>query len=554
MKYTIKKVESLYELEYAFANGFIDLFDECFNTAPYFLKYSDEELFKIYADHYKTGFVLFAYDEDNKMIGFAGSRPILDDEYVADDVKSFFDNPEDYLYHSELGVANIHRGKRIAQILLKESIDHSPVDMIVMRTKDDNEPSIKLHKKMGFEPLGVTQVIKRQDTNGDEIVDKRIYMVYDKKQWLKTFNPTNLRINVEKMKANLDAIQEAIGNDVEIMPIVKGHAYGIGFRPVSEVIKDCRIAGVATVAEALTLKKFFDGDVFLLYQPCLEDIPYICENGFEIGVSNNLKFLQELNKRAFSPVKIHLNVETGSGMLGIQLPDLKEYCENIKTLENIEVSGIYMHYSCTESDVQDDIYFSNKQSELFEEAIKIAEGVLGEIKYKHAGCSSATFLQPATKHNMVRIGMLFYGYYPSDNIKPFVKIQPALKLTTKITQIADYPAGYSIGYGRMYKTTRPTKVATIGGGYVDGIHRALFEKGEIVINNQKAPILGRPCMDITMVDITDIKGEVNYGDEVALWDNDIITIHEFAKKSETNIAECMVHAGQALNSVVDNEV
>ena len=90
--YLIKKVESLSELKEAFETGFIDLFDECFNTAPYFLKYPDEELWQIYADHFKTGFVLFAYN-DGKIVGFAGSRPLVDDEYVADDVKSFFPRP-----------------------------------------------------------------------------------------------------------------------------------------------------------------------------------------------------------------------------------------------------------------------------------------------------------------------------------------------------------------------------------------------------------------------------------------------------------------------------
>lgn len=554
MKYTIKQVKNIDELKEIFENGFIDLFDECFNTAPYYLKYSDKELFKIYSDHVKTGFVLIAYDEDNNMIGFAGSRPILEDEYVADDVKTIFDNPEDYLYHSDLGVAIKHRGKRIAQMLIKETIDLSPVRMIVMRTKDDNEASIKLHKKMGFSTLNVVQIIKRSNTKGEEIIDKRIYMVYDKDQWLKTFNPTNLRINVETMKENLDNIQNAIGSDIEIMPIVKGHAYGIGFRPVSEVINKYNIVGVATVAEALTLKKYYDGNIFLLYQPCLEDIPYICENNIIVGVANNVQFLQELNKRAFNPIKIHLNIETGSGMLGIKLDELKEYCEKVKSFENIIVEGIYMHYSCTESDISEDIEFSNNQSKDFEQAIKIAEDILGDIKYKHAGCSSATFLQPTTRYNMVRIGMLFYGYYPSDNIKPFVKIKPALKLTTKINQITDYPEGYSIGYGRKYITTKPTKVATLAGGYVDGIHRSLFEKGSVVINKQKAPIISTPCMDITMVDISDINGEIKYGDEVALWDNHIITIFDFAKNSGTNIAECMVHAGQALNSVIDNEV
>ena len=177
--YEIKKVERLSELENAFANGFIDLFDSCFNVAPYFLKYPDEELFKIYRDHFLTGFVLFAY-LDGEMVGFAGSRPLLDDEYVSDDVKIFLDDPEEYFYHSDLGVANSERGKGLARALLKETITFTPVNKIIMRTKEDNIPSINLHIKMGFKPIEVTQTIKRKNSLGEEIDDNRVYLIYNK--------------------------------------------------------------------------------------------------------------------------------------------------------------------------------------------------------------------------------------------------------------------------------------------------------------------------------------------------------------------------------------
>lgn len=182
--YTIKKVKTISELEKAFKNGFIELFDECFNAAPYFLKYPDEELWDIYANHFKKGFVLFAYnnDDDNKIIGFAGSRPLADDEYVADDVKSFFPNVDDYWYHSDLGVSKAERGKGLAQKLIKESINQTPKNKkILMRTKENNISSIKLHGKMGFILLeNVTQKIERKDSSGNDITDKRIYMIYDK--------------------------------------------------------------------------------------------------------------------------------------------------------------------------------------------------------------------------------------------------------------------------------------------------------------------------------------------------------------------------------------
>ena len=177
--YEIKKVKELAELKQAFETGFIDLFDECFNVAPYFLKYPDEELWQIYADHFKNGFVLFAYREGKK-VGFAGSRLLIEDEYVADDVKEFLDKPEEYYYHSDLGVAQSERGKGLAQLLIAETIKHTPVDKIVMRTKEDNQVSVDLHAKMGFKPIDAVQVIKRKNSLGEEIEDRRIYLVYDK--------------------------------------------------------------------------------------------------------------------------------------------------------------------------------------------------------------------------------------------------------------------------------------------------------------------------------------------------------------------------------------
>jgi alanine racemase len=360
------------------------------------------------------------------------------------------------------------------------------------------------------------------------------------------FNPTNLIVDIHTIKQNLDSIQNAIGKNVQIMPIVKGHAYGVGFETISHAIEDYKIAGVATVAEAISLRKYYNGEIFLLYQPSKEDIDAICEYGFQIGVSN-LEFLQALNEKAKKPLTTHINVETGSGMVGIQLSELENFCIEVKKLKNIKIEGIYMHYSCTESELPDDIEFSNQQSLEFEQGIEIAESILGEIPYKHAGCSSSVFTQPQTKYNLVRIGMILYGYYPAEFIKKYVVVKPAMKLTSKIIQITELPKDYYVGYERSYKTKKKTKVATVGGGYADGIPKKLFEQGSVIVNGQIAPIIGRVCMDIVMIDITEIEDEVCYGDEVCIFDNEIITINDIAKMAGSNIAECLVHMGQALN-------
>lgn len=536
--YTIKKISTFDELKLEFNEGFIELFNECFGDYPYFLKYSKKELWKIYSDHLTTGFLLFAY-KNGKLVGFAGSRPLLYDEYISNEVKAYFEKPTDVYYHSELGISKAERGNNLAKKLIEETIKQCPVSKVLMRTKSNNAPSIAIHKRMGFVMLPLTQ-----KGNGGAEEDVRIYMLYDKEETT-MFNPTNLLVDIKAIKQNLENIQNAI--KMEVMPVVKGHAYGIGFEAVSKAIKNCRIAGVATLAEAIKLKQYFKGKIFLMYQPCYEDISEICSNNFEIAVSNNIPFLIELNSEAKEPIKVHINIETGSGMLGVLPKDLPEFCNKIKELENIQVEGIFMHYSCTESLEEEDIAFSNKQTELFETCIETAESILGKIPYKHSGCSSASFTQPQTFCNLARVGMILYGYFPAPQLSQYVQIQPSLKLTSKIIQIATLPKDYYVGYNRTYKTTKETKVATISGGYADGIGRRQSNNGFVIVNGQKAPIVGKVCMDIVMVDVSDIKGEVNYNDEVFLIDNENITLKEFSKACGTGMGEAMIYLGQALN-------
>ncbi|MDR1101748.1 MAG: alanine racemase [Clostridiales bacterium] len=364
------------------------------------------------------------------------------------------------------------------------------------------------------------------------------------------FKPSKLYVDIAAIKHNLTEIQKAIGKDVEIMPVLKAHAYGIGCEAVSRAVSSYRIAAVATVAEAIELDKYFGGGKFVMYQPSMEEIPEICKRDFEIAVANNIEFLETLNGQATKPVKIHINIETGSGILGVHMKDLAEFCAKIKGLRNIKVNGIFMHYSCSESVDESDIEFSNEQSEKFEQAIKIAEGVLGDIPYKHAGCSSATFAQAITRHNLVRMGLLIYGYGNEPHLTGYITIKPSLRFTTRIIQVENFPEGSYFGYGRTYKAKRDMKVATVSAGYADGISRKLTNGGALVVNGQKAPVVGRVCMDLTMIDVTDIKGEVKYGDEAAIFDNDVVTINEFAKISETNLAECMMHIGDTVERVI----
>jgi alanine racemase len=152
----------------------------------------------------------------------------------------------------------------------------------------------------------------------------------------------------------------------------------------------------------------------------------------------------------------------------------------------------------------------------------------------HYSCAGAAiFNQNAAHFNMVRPGYMLYGYYPGKSLRDMVLLKPVLKFVSVILQIKDHDEGTPISYNRKFVTKRKSRIATVSAGYSDGINRKLFnaknsKNGCFVVNGQRAPITGTICMDLTMIDITDIKGDVKVGDEVAIFDNINVTIEEMA--------------------------
>jgi alanine racemase len=160
------------------------------------------------------------------------------------------------------------------------------------------------------------------------------------------------------------------------------------------------------------------------------------------------------------------------------------------------------------------------------------------VPYKQSSAGAAIFNQNAGHFDMVRPGYMLYGYYPSTMLYKKVLLKPALKFVSVIIQIKEHRIGVPISYNRTFVTKRKSRIATVSVGYSDGVSRRLFHvnnerNGCFVINGQRAPIVGTICMDLTMVDITDIEGEVSVGDEVAIFDNANVTIEEMADICQT---------------------
>lgn len=337
---------------------------------------------------------------------------------------------------------------------------------------------------------------------------------------------TVLEVSCEAFKRNVQEIKKYIANK-EIMPVIKANAYGTYINKNLELIEDFKIVAVAMVLEAIELRKIgFENKIFVLNQPYSEDIPNIIKYNVSVGISSK-EFLEEL-KKYNSKIRVHIELETGMGRTGVNLKDLEEFIKLVKENENIEVEGVYTHFSSAD----DDFEFTKKQIEKFEVGVKIVKKEFPKLKYIHSSASNGLLNFKSNICNLVRPGIILYGYEACKTTLDKIKLIPTTKLKSRICFIKEIEKGTSISYGRKFISDSKMRIATVGIGYADGIRRTLTNKGEVVIKGKKAKILGTVCMDSFMVDITDIEN-VNIGDEVFIWDNDIVTLEEIAKNCDT---------------------
>ena len=211
---------------------------------------------------------------------------------------------------------------------------------------------------------------------------------------------------------------------------------------------------------------------------------------------------------------------------GIKLEDLPFFIEEVKKNPNITVEGVYTHFSSADNDYD----YTNKQLKLFEEAIEIARKDF-TLKYIHCSASNGLINYKEDLSNMVRPGIIMYGYESFNGAKRKLPVEPIATLKTKIVYLKEIDAGESISYSRRFISKTPMKVATIPIGYADGLRRELTGVGEVVVNGEKRKILGAICMDSCMIDVTGL--DVKIGDSVYIWDNENITLEEIADKCHT---------------------
>ena len=337
--------------------------------------------------------------------------------------------------------------------------------------------------------------------------------------------PVYLEVNLNNFDYNIEQIQNKIGDNVKIMPVIKASGYGTYINQVIDVVNKFDIVAVATVDEGVYLRNIgYQKEIFVLNQPYETEIDKIIENNIVVGISSH-QFAEKLTETG-KDVTVHVEVGTGMGRTGVHPYKIGEYLALLG--KNIHVEGIYTHFSS--ADIDDE--YTKKQLESFKLAVESAKEILGDIKYIHSAASNAILNYPESHFNLVRPGIIIYGYPAADDTLEKIDLKPIAKLKAKITFLKTVEAGTSIGYSRSYITTKQTKVATIPIGYADGFRRDFSNGWEVLIRGKKVPIIGKVCMDSFMADVTDIE-DVQLGDEVIIWDNENITLEQLAEKCGT---------------------
>jgi len=329
--------------------------------------------------------------------------------------------------------------------------------------------------------------------------------------------PTACYVDLDALRWNFRQIREKIGPEVRVLSVVKADAYGHGAREVARALAAAgsESFGVATLEEGVELRAAGIRSPILVlagvYPEQLGEFiqhrltPAICE-------TEAFKQLEKEARRRGVTLNFHLKVDTGMGRIGLPSAEVERWLPEMGQLESLKLEGLFSHFSQAEN-----VEGSYTQSQLkaFQSVLKRLRSAGYNPPWVHLANSAAVITLPSAHFTMVRPGLMLYGAYPSPVMASQVALKPVLSWRTRVLQLKRVPEGSSISYGQIFVTQRESSIATLPVGYADGYPRLLSNRGEVLIRGQRAPVAGRICMDLTMVDVTDIRG-VEQGDEVVL--------------------------------------
>jgi alanine racemase len=348
---------------------------------------------------------------------------------------------------------------------------------------------------------------------------------------------TSIIIHLDHFTGNIEAVKTRIGQNRHICVPVKANAYGHGALEIAEASLKAGVfcLGVAAVSEGMDLRKGgIEAPILLFSQPHPSEIPEILSANLTPLVSDKW-FADALNDEAAKGsqrlqtaklpgcqrLPVHLKIDTGMGRIGCPVEEALSLAKHITACSSLELAGIATHFAVSDSTDEGDRAYTQWQTDRFKEAVNAIKNAGIDPGIVHAANSGAVILHPDTWFDMVRPGILLYGYKTAEEVEipdfPYepIKTQPVMEFKTTVILIKNIKKGDSVSYGRTWTAQKDTQIAVLSAGYADGFPRLASSKWQAVIGGVAYPLAGRICMDQCFIDIGTNSG-------VKRWDEAVI--------------------------------
>jgi len=347
--------------------------------------------------------------------------------------------------------------------------------------------------------------------------------------------PTVACIDLDALAHNVAQIRKLVGRR-KICAAVKADAYGHGAVVVCHALSRAGVDmfAVAMTEEAVELRGAgIRKPIFLLTAVPTADIDVILEHDVSACITEE-GFARELSARALRKgvqAPVHVNVDTGMRRVGIDWQEAAACVRRISRLAGLRLVGLFSHFACSDAD---DLSFSHEQVRRFNLVIAQLRRAGIEPPLVHMANSNGVLRLPQAHFNAVRPGLILYGLLSRPDLRSHIELRPVLSMRTAIAHVKRVPEGEKIGYGHTFTTWRDSIIATLPIGYHDGYIRQFSNQGQVLVRGRRAPVVGRVCMDQTLIDVTDVPGAA-VGDEVVIYGRqgtDMIGVEEMAARVE----------------------
>lgn len=327
--------------------------------------------------------------------------------------------------------------------------------------------------------------------------------------------PTFAVIDATAVRENFALLRTALPASTAILAVVKADGYGHGATLVAPLLESAGadFLGVATVEEGVEVRAAgVRKPILVLTGAWGCDVPALLDHHLSVAILHREMARDLASRLGTQRLAVHVKVDTGMGRLGVLPADVPALVDELRRAACFEVEGLFSHFANADSVTRD---YSDYQVREFGQALDamIAAGV--RPRWTHIANSAAALSRPDTHLSLVRPGIVLYGVPPASVPAP-AGVRPVMRLVTHIVQLKRVPSEFPVSYGQTFVTRRPSVLAVLPIGYADGYARALSNRAAVLVRGRRAPVIGAVCMDLTMVDVTDVDG-VQLGDEVVLW-------------------------------------